>query len=527
MSGPRGRSPIRWWPAVLVAGATSAAVAIVRAQGGWPYQTRNLTTLSLLLSGLVLLWLWWLLLSRAPWRWRLVVCGGSALGVAWVAALFRIAGVSGDLLPILEPRWVGRPASEAREAPVSTLAGGRPGADTPELAVTSTRAGPDFPEFLGPQRNGVLESPRLDPDWSARPPEVLWRRSIGPGWSGFAMVAERAVTQEQNGEEELVSCWSLATGERRWTHSDTARYATTIAGEGPRCTPTIVGDRVYTLGATGLLNCLRLDDGRAIWQRSLIEDAGATVPEWGYAGSPLYDGGRVIVSAGGREGRSLLAYDAERGDMVWAGGSAPAGYSSPVLATLAGVPQILMFNGRRIAAHAPDTGTVLWDYPWGVGHPHVAVPVVVSSNRVVFSSGYGVGAELLEVAAAGPDLSVARIWKTIRLKAKFANFVAWDGHLYGLDDGVLACVDLADGSQKWKEGRYGHGQMLRLGELLLVMAENGELVLLRPTPEAPHELHRFRVFGAKTWNPPALAGDRLLVRNDREAVALRLALANE
>jgi outer membrane protein assembly factor BamB len=190
---------------------------------------------------------------------------------------------------------------------------------------------------------------------------------------------------------------------------------------------------------------------------------------------------------------------------------------------LAGHPQVLMFNSRFITAHDPGTGRVLWEYPWGVGHPNVAQPVPVGPDRVVFSSGYGVGAELLEVAAhAESGWSARRVWKSPRLKSKFANFVAKGDHLYGLDDGVLVSVAVTDGALRWKDGRYGHGQLLLVEDLLLVTAENGELVLLRPTPDAPGELHRFRVFNAKTWNPPALAGDRLVMRNDREAACLRL-----
>ena len=151
---------------------------------------------------------------------------------------------------------------------------------------------------------------------------------------------------------------------------------------------------------------------------------------------------------------------------------------------------------------------------------------MVASNRVLFSSGYGVGAQLLEFSQ-GPTgtLSAQLVWKSPRMKAKFAHIFARDGSLYGLDDGILACVNLADGSQRWKEGRYGHGQGLLVGALYLLMAESGEIVLLRPTPEAPNELARLRVFNSKTWNPIALSGDVLLVRNDQEAVCLKLPLA--
>jgi outer membrane protein assembly factor BamB len=242
-------------------------------------------------------------------------------------------------------------------------------------------------------------------------------------------------------------------------------------------------------------------------------------------GSPLAIDGIVVVSAGGSPGRSLLAYRQDTGQLAWSGGSQPVNYGSPFLASLAGRRQILVFNSRKITSHDPGSGRVLWEYPWGVREPQVAAPVVVGANRVLFSSGYGVGSELLEIEpAADGSLKASRVWQSKKMKAKFANLVQREGFLYGLDDGVLACLDLKDGSQPWEKGRYGHGQGLLVRDLFLLMAENGELVLLQPSPQSPNELHRFRVFHGKTWNPIALSGDLLLARTDQEAAGLRLAV---
>jgi outer membrane protein assembly factor BamB len=231
----------------------------------------------------------------------------------------------------------------------------------------------------------------------------------------------------------------------------------------------------------------------------------------------------VIVHGGEKASRSLFAFRVTDGQLAWSGGNDDASYASPSFATLADAPQILAFNDGSVSGHSPTTGEALWQRRWGNGNVVCASPVIVSSNRVLFSSGYGVGAELLEIKRTDSGkFSADLVWKSIRMKAKFAHVFARDGFLYGLDDGIFACVDLADGAQRWKEGRYGHGQGLLVGDLYLLLAESGELVLLRPTPEAPNEVARLRVFDAKTWNPPALAGDLLLVRNDREAACLRL-----
>ena len=248
---------------------------------------------------------------------------------------------------------------------------------------------------------------------------------------------------------------------------------------------------------------------------------------WGFASSPLLHDGKVIVSAGGKDGKSLLAYDAATGASVWKAGSRPINYSSPFFLTLAGRPQIVMFNTDAITAHDPATGEVLWEHPWGKGMPHVARPIPVGANRVLFSSGYGVGSALLEIAP-GKDgkLAATEVWKAIRFQAKFSNPAERGGFVFGVSDGIFACLDLKDGTVRWKDGRYGHGQGLLVGEHYLQMTERpGEIVLLHPTPDAANELARFHVFDDKTWNPIALSGDLLVVRSDREAACIRLPLA--
>jgi outer membrane protein assembly factor BamB len=293
------------------------------------------------------------------------------------------------------------------------------------------------------------------------------------------------------------------------------------------------GDLVFTVGATGILNCLNLVTGAVKWRRDLLADNAASLPEWGMAGSPLIVDELVVVSAGGAQGHSLVAYQQQTGARVWHHGSAPTHWSSPVLADLAGQRQILMFNAEEVTAHAARGGAVLWSYPWRGGHPHVCMPLVVDGDRVLISSGYGTGSQLVRVTRSPADgtFSTAMVWRSLALKAKFTNVVVREGFVYGLDDGILACVDLLTGKRAWKRGRYGHGQVLLVGEVLLVMAETGDLILVRAAPgpvvDGDRELSRWPVFDAKTWNPPALAGRYLLVRNHREAVCLRLPVAGD
>ncbi|MGO8927671.1 MAG: PQQ-binding-like beta-propeller repeat protein [Limisphaerales bacterium] len=511
------RRPLRWWPVPIILALAAGAVVWVWQCYGRQRQDRNIATAIIVLVTLFLLLLWCLFLSRLRWRIRLGVFGGVVGLILPVMALFRFHGVTGDLVPVLQWRW---------ERPSWTS----PAEQTRPLVNTAVAQGNqltnNWPQFLGPHRNSMVEQPGLARDWTAQAPQRLWLRPVGPGWSGFAVAGSRAITQEQRGEDETVICYDLLTGTPLWSHAYPAHFQSPLAGEGPRATPTIAGHRVFALGSTGVLTCLDLETGKPLWSKDTVQDNQAKVNEWGMSCSPLVVDGLVVVSAGGRDNRSLVAYRTATGEFVWGAGTDGAGYSSPCLVPLAGVAQILIFNSGGVSAHDPATGTILWNYHWPGGHPHVSMPVIIPGDRLLVSSGYGVGSELLQIQRdASGAFKASRIWKSNRLKAKFTDLIYRDGFIYGLDDGIMACLAASNGEQKWKEGRYGHGQEILVGDVLLVTAESGEVILLDPSPQGPCELTRFSALRGKTWNPPALAGQYLLMRNDQEAACYRLPLA--
>jgi outer membrane protein assembly factor BamB len=465
----------------------------------------SVVTLSL---GGVLLLLWWVLLSRAAAKWRWGVLAIVLLAAVAVGQMVRITGVSGDLVPILGWKW----------SPPE----GEPGA-----VIREGRAEPagefDYPQFLGPNRNATISGIGLARDWQSRPPEEIWRRPVGEAWSGFAVVGDWAVTQEQHGPEERVVAYDLETGEIRWQHGDRTRYETTIAGIGPRATPTIVAGRVYTVGATGILNALELETGELLWSHQVLEEHGAPNKNWGKSCSPLVVDDLVVVSVGAPAGKSLVAYRRDSGELAWTGGSDRSSYSSPLVATLAGVRQIVIVNKKSVVGHALESGRVLWSQPWLMEQPSVAQPLSLGQDRLLVSAGYGMGSKLFGLAS-GEDggLAATLLWESPRLKSKFANFVFHRGYVYGLDDGVLVCLDPETGERCWKRGRYGHGQVILADDLLIVQSERGEIVLVEPNPEELRELGRFTAFQRKTWNPPTLVGPYLLVRNDQEAALFEL-----
>ena len=475
------------------------------------------TVLALVISFLLTL-LWLLFFSRLRWKARLIAFAVVILMLLFSAALFHLRGFTGDLVPILEWRWAKKSGEAVTERP-STVLG--------KSDETSWLSPHDYPQFLGPNRNATVYGIKLARDWSKRPPRLLWRQPIGAGWSAFAVVGNSAITQEQRGEQEMVVCYDLKTGQVKWSHRDNTRYEQVPAGVGPRATPTISKDRVYTLGGTGILNCLDLRSGERIWSKDIVIDNNATVNDWGMSGSPLVVDDLVVVSAGGPKGKSLVAYHKDTGERIWSGGSDPAGYSSPQVITLAGARQILIFNYRNIAAHDPLTGHILWGHPWPGETECVAQPVPLPGDRVFVSSGYGIGCKLFQIQHNEKgNLGVSLVWETPRLKAKFTNVVYRDGYIYGLDDGVLVCLDITDGQRRWKRGRYGHGQVILVDDLLLVQAESGDVLLVEVDPNAHKEIARFSALRGKTWNNPALAGAYLLVRNDREAACYVLPQGN-
>jgi outer membrane protein assembly factor BamB len=517
-SRTRPASGIRWWPLGLIVAALIVVSIGIWSGFGVHRQSRILATIAATGCAAILSFLWLLLFSRIRWRTRLAIGAAVVLVGSLLALSLEQRGVTGDVLPVLGWRWSG--AGVATSVP-------EPERGAPDGDPAALDAAGAYPQFLGPRRDGTLPGVRLLHDWAASPPTERWRRPIGRGWSGFAVLGSFAVTQEQRGGQELVTCYDLDSGELIWVHGDPTRHDDPLGGVGPRATPTIVGDRVYALGATGILNALALDTGEPLWSVDVRRDNDATSPPYGVASSPLVLGEWVVVAAGGRSGRSLVAYDRESGHRVWSGGDDPAAYSSPILATLAGREQIVLLNARHLVGHDATDGAVLWQYPWPSGTENVSQPVVLSDDRVFVSTGYGVGGKMLRVTAvAQSTANVEVLWESRAMKAKLSNVVHRDGFLYGLDDGILACVDAESGERVWKAGRYGHGQTILVGDVLLIQAESGDVVLVRATPVGHRELARLEALDGKTWNHPALAGNRLLVRNDREAASYELALAS-
>ena len=434
-----------------------------------------------------------------------------------VWTLLRSEGITGSGSAEFRWRW----AKTAEQQFLETR-GDEPDS-SPETRPAASARG-DWSGFRGEHRDGAVQGVRIKTDWNASPPALLWRRPVGPGASSFAVGNGLLYTQEQVGDHEAVTCYSLDTGELVWMHRDEARFWDSHVGPGPRATPALGEDRVYALGATGILNALHAADGTVLWSRNAATDTGTTVPDWGFAGSPLVVGDLVVVAVSG----TLAAYDRATGGPRWFGPPGPGSYSSPHPLTIDGEAQVLLLSGSGLTSVAPRDGRVLWEHAWP-GGDRIVQPAAVREGGLLVAEGSGFGLRHIAVKEDAEKWSVAERWESTRLKPYFNDFVVHERYAFGFDGSILACIDIEDGSRKWKGGRYGHGQLLLLADqdLLLVLSERGELVTVAATPDRFEEVARHSGIEGKTWNHPALAGDILLVRNGEEAAAFRLALEGE
>ncbi|TWT30618.1 outer membrane protein assembly factor BamB family protein [Blastopirellula retiformator] len=563
----------RTWPLIVIAALLLATITIPgQIAPSTLFHFMSLMWGALIAMGLTALWL--VAFSRIPWKERLVaialvtalvligifgahptmnamvlgvvifpwtiVAGGLvallAMPLGWpvqraalvavmvTATVFALAarmeGVRGTITADFATRW-----SPTNEETLLAEMQETPAANSAPDAEALAAATSFWPGFRGPNRDGVVRGVSFATDWDKQPPQEVWRKKVGPGWSSFCVVGGQILTQEQRGEEELVTCYDAATGDPVWQYAIETRFEEPLAGPGPRATPTFHNGKLYSQGGSGFVSCINAVDGAEIWKRDLVEDLNAKTPEWGFAGSPLIVGNLVIAFAGDQAGagKAVVAYDAETGQQQWTAGKGKHSYCSPHLATLASDDQIVMVTDWGVQGISP-AGEVLWENEWDIEPGNRVVQPQIVDDSVFVGTGLGMGTRKIDVGHADENWSATEEWTSRNLKPYFNDFVQLDGHFYGFDDRIFTCVDVATGDRVWKGGRYGHGQALLVEEakVLVIVSEDGELALIHATPEGHDEITKFRVFENKTWNHPVIAAGKLYVRNGEEMVCFQL-----
>ncbi len=496
------------------------------------------TATALVPVALLTLVVWFLGFGRFAWRTRAIGALAIVIVLVGAAGSVRLVEFSGEMVPTFVFRW-SRLRPDVLEAHRESV-----GRADGLAAVTALEIGPlDIAEYRGAARDGIVEGPPLSRQWSSQPLEPIWRQPVGGGYAAFVVVGQTAITIEQRREREAIVAYDAETGRERWVHDYPALFHDTAGGDGPHATPTVYDGKVYSMGGTGELVCLDGTNGELLWKLDVLEENGTTNITWGMSGSPLLYDELCVVNPGAQEdspdSRAVWALDAQTGEVRWKAGRTVASYASPMLATLAGKRQVLMFDAAGVAGYDARLGDLLWSFPWTTLYDiNAAQPVVLSGDRVFISSEAG-GAMVQithtedqtasqsvtddpsspapsKTAAAAETWSARELWHNYRMKCSYANPVARDGYIYGLDRGILACVDAETGKRAWKRGRYGHGQLLLADDLLVILSEKGKLALVEATPEEYRELVRMPAIDGKTWNNPTLVDGRIYVRNHIE-----------
>ncbi len=526
MSTAAAPRPSRLWlPLLVLVAAPLGCAALWYWPSDWDHGHRTLAVLSLTVLSVLLLAFWLLILSRWPLWVRLSPVLLLLAGVGALAGATREVHFTGDMMPVFTFRWQAT-ADDLLERDRERQAVEMTPAPAEEGTIAKVSRSNPFESYFGLLRQGEVPGVKLRDDWAADPPREVWRQRSGGGYAGFVVADGRAVTIEQRRDEEVIVAYDVDTGRERWRHHDPAHFKESQGGDGPRATPTLVafnGDKrgsrdykVFALGATGHLVCLDLESGDPVWSADVLKDNANL--RWGMAGSPLHlPNGWIVVAPGAQtaaaRGRGVIAYDMRTGTEVWASGTHRGAYSSPTL----GRGQILVFDGEGLTGYRAEDGQELWHYPWVPMPPegiNASQPLFLDDDRVFISSGYDMGSAMLRVKETDGKWAVETLWQNKALRCKFTSPVYRDGYLYGLDEGILTCLDAKDGRQLWKDGRYRHGQMLLVDKNLLILSETGDLVLVEASPAGHRELGKVHVLeGEKTWNPPALAGNYAFVRN--------------
>ena len=403
----------------------------------------------------------------------------------------------------------------------------------------------DWPQWRGSNRDGISQEMGFLKEWPNSGPQALWRIPLGQGFSGISVVGGRVYTMFSKDNDEFVVCLNASNGEKIWRFRSDGNYDESMGGNGPRATPTIDGEFLFTVSAHGKLYALNTESGEKVWSHDLQGEFGSEMPRWGFCTSPLVEGDLLLVEVGGKDGKSIVAFDKRNGEVIWSSHTDILGYSSPIAVTIGGIRQLIVFTGAQLVSVSPENGSLYWKYPWQTQHDvNAATPVFIPPDKIFISSGYGKGAAVVRVRVMAPpetsagknggeeshenhaEIKVEEIWKNQEMKNHFATSVLHGEYLYGFDNAILKCMDANTGAEMWKTRGFGKGTLMLADEHLIILGDRGKLALAEATPSAYYEVGSSEVLSGLCWTVPTLADGRLYARNEKEMVCLDMAGQN-
>ena len=405
------------------------------------------------------------------------------------------------------------------------------------LCGVSTVTATEWPQWRGLNRDGVSNEVGLLKEWSSEVPKVLWKIPLGEGFSGISVSQGRVYTMFSKGNDEFIVCLNATDGEEIWRFRSDKNYHEGQGGNGPRATPTIDGDLLFTISAHGKLYALNATSGQEIWSHDLQQKFGSKMPRWGFSTSPLVEGELLLVEVGGKGKKSIVAFNKNSGDVIWSSHKDKLGYSSPIAITVKGVRQIICFTGTKLVSVSPTDGSIYWQYPWKTGYDvNAATPVFIPPDKVFISSGYDKGAAVLQMRVfLSPDddraateqisenrgiVRIKEIWKNRKMKNQFASSVLHENYLYGFDNSILKCIEADTGEEQWKTRGFGKGTVILADGHLIILSDRGKLGLAEATPAGYIEKATAKVLSGLCWTVPTLANGKLYARNEEEMICL-------
>lgn len=397
----------------------------------------------------------------------------------------------------------------------------RSGAAVQTANIASAAVFSEWPQWRGPNRDGISLETGWRKDWLENPPNVIWRKPIGEGFSGISIVNGKIYTMFAEGNDEFAVCLDADTGREIWRKKTGENFSDWQGGDGPRSTPLIDGNIAYFLSGYGKLLARDTETGNEIWSSDLQKEFGAKPPQWGFSCSPLIDGNALYIEGGGNPGSALIAYQKTTGDVLWASQTDKTGYSSPISVTVNGIHQIIFFTGTKIISVSPSQGTLFWSKEWRTSYDiNAATPVFISPNKLFISSGYDVGSALYEMTVTNGEVSADQIWKSRRMKNRMNTSVFFEGYIYGFDTKFLRCIDAQNGEEKWAARGFGEGTLVLSDGHIIALNEKGTLVLAEANPDQFTQIVSIKLMNGKCWTVPTLSGGKLFVRNESEIVSL-------